>query len=159
LILGDFSLVAGTDVLRADLADRSGGFSSKVGDTRNVLFVDPTGVGRWLVADNRHTVEEHPVLSPRDASSGKEPAAVAIAALVKPVDGNTDRGTLLLFDPPGRRVVSVAEEVRAVRGVALNSKQEVVLVYERGANYILAYFESSNLVKLREVPVSWPAPK
>jgi hypothetical protein len=167
LTLNGFTLVEGTDVFRADLQGHSSSLSCGCPGKVNILFLDPNGVGRWLVEDNLHYIEEQPIVDRQEAGSSAASSTIAIAVLVRLRDNRSSLGKLILIDPPGRRIVSVADQVRDICGVALvnshlghfDETTEMAVIYEQGAHYMRASFNPSTLAKLREVQVTWPALK
>ena len=160
LSLGQASLVPGTHVMRAQLLRyRSGGGFSSSGysETSNILFLEPAEkTARWLLPDNQHVVSDNPDLI-ADEEDPKAKRTVATAALVKPATDDLDvvKGRLILFDPPGRRVVEVAEGVRKLH-VASLAGGEVSLLYERDRRLVLATFDASSLAKRTEQEVDVP---
>jgi hypothetical protein len=157
LTLNGFQAIRDSDVLRADLTDDSGGYSSGY-RTRNVLFVDASGEARWLLPDDDHIVEEHPIASPVAARFGEQSPPQAMLALATPIAGENRLGELYLYDLVGRRIQRIAEQVREVHGVSLTTAGAAVL-YERPNGYVLAHYDVSTLAKLREVPVAVPTLK
>jgi len=159
LTLRGFQQVRDTDVFRAQLMDNSGGgYSSGYGRTRNILFVEASGEARWLLPDDDHVVEEHPLSPTSDGPGVPEPdrSTVAVVALAKPLQGGTkDEGTLYLLDPTGRKIVAIADNVREVHGTALSS-QGAAVMYERSGRYFLAHYDVATLKQLREVEVAVP---
>ena len=153
LQLGNVAAVGGSDVFRAELSDQ-GGFSS-YGRTRNILFIDPSGAGRWLVPDNDHVVVEHPIAR-TSSSMAEEERPVAIAALVRPVSGGAEEAALFILDPTGRTVHKVADNVSEVLGVTLSDKQEPSILYEHEQQYVLVTFARDGLAKIRDTVVSVP---
>jgi hypothetical protein len=158
--LGHFAAIEGTEVSRAALYDSSGGYSSGYSSgyrTRNILFIERSGTGRWLLPDDEHSVTEYPVPTPRPYLAEPE-HVVAIVAHVIPVGGKAEEGALLLFDPSGRNIHTVAEHVAAVQGVTL-AVDEIAVMFQRQGKYMLARYERSSLRKVEETPVSFPALK
>jgi hypothetical protein len=86
---------------------------------------------RWLLQDNNHVISESPDLM-ADEDGQRAKRALATAALVKPTsnDPEVSSGRLLLFDPPGRKVMEVANGVRKLH-VASYTNGEITLLYER----------------------------
>jgi hypothetical protein len=166
LFLGQVALIRGTSVLRGELVShRSGaGISSGSGgysETRNILFVDnESGVARWLLPDDDHIITEHPdVMTEVDDRSGGRP--VATLALIKPAHADLEviEGTLLLFDPAGVRVQTVAEGVRALHSATLNAGGRIALLFERRRKYVLASFDGTSFEKKEEHELTVPALK
>jgi hypothetical protein len=155
LTLRGFESVRDTDVLRASLADDSGGFSSGGYRTRNVLFLEATGKAWWLLPDDDHVIEEHFVRRPGGHRYGEDSPPVAVVTLARPVGDESKLGDLYLLDPPGRRIQRIAEQVREVHGVAMTSAGMAIL-YERSGGYVLEHYDVSALRKLSAVPVDVP---
>jgi hypothetical protein len=162
LSLGEVVLVEGTTVLRGDLVVRrsDAGFSSGSGysETRNILFVESqTNAARWLLPDHNHVITAHSDVAIRteDRRSGRP---VATVALVK--QAHTDlavtEGTLLIFDPSGVRVQTVAEGVREIHTATLDGDGRIILLFERRRKYVLATFDASSLDKKDEHEVAVP---
>jgi len=154
LNLRGFQAVPGSAVFRADLMDSLGGYSSS-GRVRNILFVEPSGESRWLLPDDDHVVEEERIAAPRkdeprDPDSLRQ--AIANVALVRPLE-RPEAGSLVLFDPTGRRVETIASDVRDVHGTAL-TPEGLAILYDHAGTYVLAHYEPSTLAKLREVRVA-----
>ena len=160
LVLGRMSIVGGTDVMRADLfLNRKGlEFSSGggPGETRNILFIEPAQkAGHWLLPDNDHVIgESYDVL---DDTDRKAKRVIATAVLIKPTTGPAQitTGKLLLFDPPGRKVVEVSNNVRDIHLTSLSSG-EVTILYERDRRLVLAAFDSGSLIQRREQEIDVP---
>jgi len=155
LTLRDFQAVRESDVFRAELTDDSGGYSSGY-RTRNVLFIEASGEARWLLPDDGHRVEEHPISTPPVSRFDPEPQAVAMVALATPIAGDVKVGDLYLYDLPGRRIQRIAEHVREMHGASLTTAGAAIL-YEQPQGYVLAQYDVKTLAKLREVPVAVPA--
>jgi hypothetical protein len=166
LVLGQVALVQGTSALRGELvAHRSGaGFSSgssEYSETRNLLFVDgQSDVGRWLLPDDDHVITEHPDIVPEAEDRGQG-RPVATVALVKPAHGDSDvtDGTLLLFDPAGRHIQTVADGVRALHSATLDGGGRIALLFERRRKYVIASFDGTTLEKKEEHEITVPALK
>lgn len=168
LFLGQVSLVRGTSVLRGELVSHrsSAGISSGSGgysETRNILFVDSeSDVARWLLPDDDHVITEHPdvpLITQVDDRGGGRP--VATLALVKSAHADLEatEGTLLLFDPAGVHVQTVAEGVRALHSATLDAGGRIALLFERRRKYVLASFDGTSLEKKEEHEVTVPALK
>lgn len=160
LVLNRASLVRGTQIMRAELQRRGGKieFSSGSGyseETRNILFIEPgQTAAHWLLSDNDHVIETTDIDSTWQSGENR---VVATAALVKSSTDppETAVGRLLLFDPPGRRVVAVADGVRAIQ-IASISSNELSLLYERNRQLFLDVFDAQSIVKLREQKIEIP---
>jgi hypothetical protein len=162
LVLNRAAVVAGTNVMRADLVVRRGGegFSSGGYDeTRNVLFVEPgEKAARWLLPDHDHVIAEtYDVVRPREDERSGGGATVATVVLVKQraAPFETVRGRLLLCDPSGRHVVEVSASVRTVHATTL-SGTDLNILYERDRNLVLTTFDAASLDKRREQQVDVP---
>lgn len=159
LSLGRASLVEGTNVMRADLSLNRGGEGFSSGgytETRNILFIESGQKdARWLLPDNDHVIAESSDVI--DDTEHKTKRVIATAVLVKPMTGSPDTtvGRLLLFDPPGRKVMEVANNVRDIHLASLSSG-EVAILYERDKRLVLAVFDSGSLAKYREQEIDVP---
>jgi hypothetical protein len=102
-------------------------------------------------------VDEHPVPESRPYFAPPE-RTVAIVAHVTPLVGTQDEGALLLFDPAGRNIQAVAQQVREIQGVAVDS-DEIAVMYQRQGRYVMARFRRSTLAKITETQVSFPVLK
>jgi len=160
--LENASLVAGTNVMRANLLRDSGNkFSSGSGsgETRNILFIVPgEKTARWLLPDNNHIITEN-----SDITDGKDPEkgrVIATVVLVKsPADDlENATGQLLLFDPPGKKILEVADNVRQIHVAALNGT-ELTILYERDRRLVFAAFDPQTIVKKREEQIEVPLVK
>jgi hypothetical protein len=165
LFLGEVALVEGTTVLRGDLVvRRSGaGFSSGSGysETRNILFVEShTNTARWLLPDHNHVITAHPDVAIRteDRRAGRPVATVALVKQAQ-TDLAVTEGTLLIFDPSGTRVQTVADGVREIHTATLDDDGRVILLFERRRKYVLATFDASSLEKREEHEVAVPKVK
>lgn len=158
--LAQASVVAGTHVMRAQLllSRGGGGFSSGgYSETRNILFVQPgEKAARWLLPDNQHVISDSADLV-ADKEDPKAKRTMATAALVKAADAELDvaKGKLLLFDPPGTRIVEVADGVRKLQVASLASG-EITLLYERDRRLVLATFDASSFAKRGEQEMDVP---
>ena len=116
LIWGKAVQVPGTQVMRVDLIRESPGLSKGCPEIRNILFLDPAEkAGHWLLPDSRHFVAES-LEPPTSADDGKAAKMLGTVALVKEVGENSEASTgrLLVFDPVGRILEAVADDVRRV---------------------------------------------
>ena len=159
LVLSRASVVEGTQVMRAELqrfageAKFSSGYAS---ETRNILFIEPgQKAAHWLLADN-----DHIVVDSSDITEQKEPnekQVVVTAALVKSATETPESaiGKLLLFDPPGKRIVEVADHVRTIQ-VASIKGGELSILYERDKRLFLDVFDPRSIAKLREQEIEVP---
>jgi hypothetical protein len=163
LVLSSASFVPGTQVMRAELQRNDGarfssGGSGEYRETRNILFIEPgQKTAHWLLPDNDHVIDT------TDIEETKQPngeRVVATAALVKSPSPSPEiaTGKLLLFDPPGRKVVAVADGVRAIQ-IASLSGDELNLLYERDKRLFLDVFDAQSITKLREQEIEIPPVK
>jgi hypothetical protein len=65
-------------------------------------------------------------------------------------------GRLILADPVGRQVQTVAEGVQEVNGVALNEAGELAILFSRNRKYVLTSFDSGSLKKKEEREIDVP---
>jgi hypothetical protein len=159
LQLSRVSVVQGTDVMRADLQRHLGEakFSSGYGsETRNILFIVPgEKTARWLLPDNDHLIADTSDI--KEAKAREAGRVIATAVLVKspgePPESAT--GKLLLFDPSGKTIVEVANNVREIHLASL-SGSELNILYERNRHLVQAAFDSQSISKLREIEVDVP---
>jgi hypothetical protein len=161
LTLGRMSVIPGTNVMRADLStDRkakgigsSGGYS----ETRNILFIEPDQKeGHWLLPDNDHVISDHSDITTEDGDH-KATRTIATAVLVKPPSDSPENasGRLLMFDPTGRKIVEVANNVRELHLASL-SGGEVRILLERNRHFVLATFDPASLAKRGEQEIGVP---
>jgi len=161
LSLGRASVVAGTNVMRADLSlDRGGkGFSSGgYSETRNILFIEPDQKeAHWLLPDNDHIVSDSSDITEGTDRGSKR--LIATAVLVKSTTGSpeTDGGRLLLFDASGRKIVEVASAVRELHLTSLTGG-ELIMLFERNRRLVVAAFDPGSLTKRREQEIAVPQP-
>jgi hypothetical protein len=154
LTLQAFRPIPDSDVFRADLTEPTGGISSGY-RTRNVLFIDATGAGRWLLPGNGQVVYEQEVRAPVE-SGNNVPPPVALVVFAMPVTSTPQLGRLYLADLQGRRVEQVADSVKQLHSASLTNGA-IALLYERSDGYILGRYDSTTLAKIREVNVTVPA--
>jgi len=162
LVLSRASIVEGTQVMRAEL-QRSPGevkFSSGYNsETRNILFIEPgQKAAHWLLPDNDHIVVDSSDITDREESNEKR--VVVTAVLVKSATQSPESalGKLLLFDPPGKRIVAVADHVRTIQ-VASIKGGELSILYERDKRLFLDVFDAQSIAKLREQEIAVPQPQ
>jgi hypothetical protein len=165
LTLGRVTLVKGTEVMQAHLVSEGGlkVYSGSIGndlETRNVLFIDPGAKqGRWLLPDNRHVIAETFDVTEGGQDTELHGKMIATAMLVKPADADREAvGQLLLVDPPGRRVVVVADQVQEIRLTAAIGT-ELRLVFERQGKLVVASFDRGTLAKRQELQIEVPTLK
>jgi hypothetical protein len=160
LTLAPAVVLSGTRVIRAQLMlyRGGGGFSSSGSiETRNLLFLEPGDkAARWLLPDNQHVISDNPDII-ADEEDPKAKHLLATAALVKPAGDQVEvtKGRLLLFDPAGKRIVDVADDVRKIH-VASAVNGEVSLLYERDRRLVLARYDGATLVKRGEEQIDVP---
>jgi hypothetical protein len=162
LFLGQLAQVEGTDTLRGELlASGSGsglGSSGYGSATRNVLFLDvQSKAARWLLQDSRHVISQS-IDVRADVRESNEGRRIAEVILVKAVDRDAsgDEGTLLLLDPTGRTVTTIAADVRAVNHAQLSIDGQINVLYERNRKYVLAKFDPTSLERQSEDELDVP---
>jgi hypothetical protein len=130
-----------------------GGYGSEV---RNVLFIEPgKKTAHWLLADNDHIVSDSSnIAEQKDPNTGR---VLVTTVLVKPVTSSPESttGKLLLFDPPGTKIIEVADHVRTIQVAALEG-DELSILYERDKQLFLIVFNPYSLAKLREQVIEVP---
>jgi len=146
-------------VMRAELqrfpgeAKFSSGYSS---ETRNILFIEPgQKAAHWLLNDN-----DHILVDSSDITDEKEPnerRVVVTAVLVKSATESPESaaGKLLLFDPPGKKIIELADHVRTIQ-VASIKGGELSVLYERDKRLFLDVFDPQSMGKLREQEIEVP---
>jgi len=166
LSLGAVMLVQGTNVIRADLikSEGSGSLSSKSGyEVRNILFIEPgEKAARWLLTDNdhrlMHSTDIRPEVQGSTRSTGVEATAPLIATVVlveSPQYSENPVGRLLLFDPTGKKVTEIADNVRRI-DLAAFFEGHVRVLYEQNRKLVLTGFDPDSLAKLAEQQVEIP---
>jgi hypothetical protein len=159
LVLGQATIVEGTQVMRAELQRFAAGANFSSGsnsETRNILFIEPgQKAAHWLLPDNEHIVADSSDI--RDETESKEKKVVVTAVLVKSTAESPESafGKLLIFDPPGKMIVEVADHVRTIQ-VASIKGGELSLLYERDRRLFLNVFDLHSLAKLREQEIDVP---
>lgn len=146
--------------MRAQLVRSGEGakFGSGSGDRieiRNILFIEPgEKTARWLLPDNDHVITDTLDVAEKDATSTR---TIATAVLVKPqVDGQvTDKGRLVLFDLPGKKVVEVADGVQEIQ-VAFVTGGELTILYKQDRRLVLGAFDAGTLARRREQQIDVP---
>ena len=158
LVLSRASVVEGTQVMRAQLqrfpgeAKFSSGYNS---ETRNILFIEPgQKAAHWLLPDNDHIVVDSSDIT--DLRENQKRVMVT-AVLVKSAAESPESalGRLLLFDPPGKKIVEVADHTRTIQ-VASIKGGELSILYERDKRLFLDVFDPQSLAKLREQEIEVP---
>jgi len=152
LYLGRMQTVEGSRVLRGELlAPRrefgigSGSYNNS--ETRNILYLDIGSTeARWLLPDSTRIIAEEAIVwsDTQEASTRQQ---VANLALVKPnsPDLQLAEGALLVFDPAGRYVITVADGVRALNHASLMDNDTILVVYERAHRYVRAILDAHSL--------------
>jgi len=148
LYLGPVHAVEGSDVLRGDLLARDDmlgiGSSGYRAETRNILYLDTQSTeARWLLPDSARIIaEETTVWSADESARSRRP--IAQLALVKPKTADLELavGALLIFDPSGRRLTTVAEGVRVLNHASLLDHDTILVLYERGRRYARALVDA-----------------
>lgn len=161
LVLSRATVVEGTPVMRAELQRFTGAgkFSSGGGynsETRNILFIEPgQKTARWLLPDNDHVVVDSSDI--REPNESNEKRVVVTAVLVKsPTEPPESAvGKLLLFDPPGKKIVEVADHVRTIQVVSIK-EGELSILYERDKRLLLDVFNLQSITKVREQEIEIP---
>lgn len=142
--LSEMTLVAETGVVRANLiVGDEEGYSLKGNyQIRNLFFMDPgQSAGRWLLQDHQHALITKEISL--NESKGQQ-ETVAIAALVKKRNQVNGNGRLMLLDPSGRKVTTVADDVRRIR-LATAREHEITLVYERNGKLVRSTFDQASI--------------
>jgi len=161
LFLQRATTIEGTNVMRAQLvlngeaAKFGSGSSGDRTEIRNILFIEPgEKAARWLLPDNDHVIDDSLDAAEKDATATR---TIATAALVKPqVDGQvTDKGRLVLFDLPGKKVVEVAGGVQEIQ-IASVTGGELTILYKQDRRLVLAAFDAGTLAKRREQQIEVP---
>ena len=159
LSLARATLVPGTKTLRAELqANSEGGkFSSGYGtETRNILFIEPgEKAGRWLLPDNEHVLTD--TTNVTEEKSGDTKRLIATTALIKPAQESPGEvnNKLVVFDPTGRKIVEVANNVKDIHFTSFTDG-ELTVLYERDRKLFRAAFDPGTLAKLREQEIEIP---
>jgi hypothetical protein len=160
LRLGPPSMIAGTGFMRADLLrtvgeGKVGSFSSSDStETRNVLFIDAaSGVSRWLLPSHLRVIEQpEEIETPYVAGQDREHLATAV--LVR--DSGADAGDLVVFNPVGTKVVTVAGGVRRIHSATATGPSQFVVVFERESKYVLARFDATSFTRVSETELQVP---
>jgi hypothetical protein len=162
LSLGHASVVAGTNVMRANLSLNRGGAGFSSGgytEIRNILFIEPgQNVGRWLLPDNDHIISDTSDIT--EETNGSAKRMIATAVLVKSTVGSPETlaGRLLLFDPSGRKIVEVSPNAREIHLTSISSS-DLTILYERNRRLVFAAFDPGSLAKRGEQVIDVPQPK
>ncbi|MCU1308830.1 MAG: hypothetical protein JWN45_3525 [Acidobacteriaceae bacterium] len=159
LQLSRVSMVQGTDIMRADLqrypgeAKFSSGYNS---ETRNILFIVPgEKTARWLLPDNDHLIAKTSDIAEKKDRDAERVIATAVLVKSAAEPSESATGKLLLFDPSGKKVVEVSNNVREIH-LASISGNELNILYERNRHLVQATFDSQTISKLREIEVDVP---
>jgi hypothetical protein len=147
LHLGPMRVIEG-NVLRGELlgpresiAFGSGGYSE---ETRNILYLDAQSTeARWLLPDSARVISEETTVwsDEQDPEARRQVASVALVKLPG-ADLEVAAGTLVVFDPLGRRVTTVAEDVRTLSHASLLDSDSILLLYERNRRYVRALIDA-----------------
>ncbi|MCI0348035.1 MAG: hypothetical protein L0Z53_01295, partial [Acidobacteriales bacterium] len=149
----------GTKILRAELQANSdsGKFSSGYGmETRNILFIElGEKAGRWLLPDNEHVITDTSDLTEEKPGDAKR--LIATSALIGPAQERPGEinNKLVVFDPTGRKIVEVANNVKDIHFTSLRDG-ELTILYERDRKLFRAAFDPRTLAKLREQELEIP---
>jgi hypothetical protein len=145
--LGPMRVVEG-NVLRGELlgpgesiAFGSSGYSEQ---TRNILYLDAQSTeARWLLPDSARVISEETTVwsDEQDPEARRQVASVALVKLPG-ADLEVAAGTLVVFDPLGRRVTTVAEDVRTLSHASLLDSDSILLLYERNRRYVRALIDA-----------------
>jgi hypothetical protein len=147
--------------MRVDLIRERSGYSSGYAEITNILFLDPTEkAGRWLLPDSTHFFSESLELA-IDPHDPKTKQLFGTAAVVKVVgqDSQAATGRLLLFDPVGHTVAWLADGVRRLNAASVTPAGEVVLLYERNRQFVVAVVDGRSFKLSREQVFDIPALK
>jgi hypothetical protein len=163
LVLGEAKEIGGflrVELVRADGDARlNSGFSKSVyRPAINILFIQAgEKAGRWLLADNDHVLVED--IDVRDEQKPKSECIVATAILAKPAahSEESDTGKLVLFNPAGKIVVNVADNVRTIQ-LASIANADLTVLYEQDRRLVLASFDPVTLQKRHEDQIEIPKP-
>jgi hypothetical protein len=161
LILGRASVVSGTQVMRAELQRSLGEakFSSGSGygsEVRNILFIEPgQKTAHWLLADNDQIVSDSSdITEQKDPNKSRVLVTVVLVKSAPPAPEGTT-GRLLVFDPPGTKIIEVADHVRTIQ-VASMEGDKLNILYERDKHLFLIVFDPHSLAKLGEQEIEVP---
>jgi len=156
--LGGFSEVTGTKgTLRAELRIQyeTGGFSS--GDrveTRNILFIAPGDkIARWLLPDNDHVISKDDDILESPVSSAAR--TIATTALVRSEPSNDATARLILFDPPGRRVLEISEKVSEIH-LSSSSEGKITILFARNERVVRVTVDAASFTKVQEDEIEIP---
>ncbi len=160
LVLGRASVVQGSNMMRAELVVyRAGaGFSSGgYSEIRNILFIEPGDTAaRWLLSDHDHVIAENSdVVKHEDEPKTSSTVATAVLVKKRGPDPEAADGRLLLFDPSGKSVVEVADDVRTLHAATL-LHDDVAVLFERNRRLVLVTFDPKSLAKRREQQMEVP---
>jgi hypothetical protein len=162
LYLGPLTRVEGSDVLRGELLAHRGGLGIGSGsygtETRNILYLDThSAKARWLLEDSGHVIAKEISVWTEEPGS-TERRQVAVLALVKPLTSDIAvvAGTLLIFDPEGRRISTVAEDVRALDHASLIDDENIQVLFARRRMYVRSVIDAHSFKVSNENEVSVP---
>ncbi len=108
-----------------------------------------------LLPDNDHIVEDLSDIT--DEKEAGDRRVVVSSAVVKLATDSTGgaTGRLLLFDPSGKKIVEVADNVRTIQ-IASIKGGELVILYERDKRLFLDAFDPQSITKFREQAIEIP---
>jgi hypothetical protein len=161
LIWGAANEVPGTQVMRVDLIRERSGISSGYSEVRNILFLDPAEPpGRWLLPDSDHFFSDTFELV-TDPNDPKLKHLFGTVTLLKQVGQESEAATgrLLLFDPVGRSVEWLAQDVRRLNAAYVTPAAEFVILYERNRQFVVAVVNSRTFKVSQERVFDIPALK
>ena len=158
LVLGRASIVEGSQVMRAELQryQGEGKFSSGGSETRNILFIEPgQKAAHWLLPDNEHIILDSTDI--KDRLGSMDSPVIVTTVLVKSAaePAESASGKLLVFDPPGKKIVEVADYVRTIQ-VASMKAGELSILFERDKHLYLDAFDPLSMTKVREQEIELP---
>jgi hypothetical protein len=163
LRLGEPDTVTGTQILTVRLlgggARSSSSFSGSSfhEEVHNVLFIDPaSGASHWLLPTHRRIMEETEAIRAAN-DSRRERTPLASVTLVKD-SADAAAGDLIVFDPVGSKVVSIATGVRHIDSATAFGESEMMVMFERGGKYVLTHLDAASLTKQREIELRVPDP-
>jgi hypothetical protein len=156
--LGSFSEVTGNKgTLRAELQVQyeTGGFKSGVHvETRNILFIAPGDKkARWLLPDNDHIISNFHDIT--ETTTSKAERTLATAALVRAERSDDKAARLILFDPPGHRLLDVSEKVTDIYSSA-SSEGKITFLFGRNKRVVRVTVDAKSFGKLQEDEIELP---
>ncbi len=156
--LGEFSEVTGNKgTLRAELRIQyeTGKFSSgEHVETRNMLFIAPGDkTARWLLPDNGHVISKDDDILESPLSNAAR--TVATAALVRSESSDDTTARLILFDPPGRRVLDISEKASEIYS-SWSSESKITIVFARNQRVVRVTVDAASFKKVQEDEIEVP---